>query len=493
MFKGTIFQSFHWYLPNDGKFWNQLAEAAPKLKSLGFSAVWMPPAFKAQGGKSDVGYGTYDLFDLGEFDQKGTVRTKYGTKEEYIQAIKAIHDNGMHAVADIVLNHKAGADELEKMKVVKIDPKDRNNVISEPFEIEAYTKFTFPGRKKKYSEFIWDHTCFTAVDSAKGIDEKGVFRILNDSREGWQKMVSDELGNYDFLMFNDVDFRNDHVRGELNYWAKWYFDQVHFDGVRLDAVKHMPAWFYNEWLDTLRKNTGEEIFAVAEYWSPGKTESIVKYLEATEGRVSLFDATLQNNFCIASKKGKEFNISCIFDDTLVKSHPQNAVTLVGNHDTQPLQALEAYVKPWFRPIAYALILLRDEGYPCIFYPDLFGAEYKDKDKEGNEQNITLPKTEHIETLLELRCDHAYGKQRDYFDHPNCIGWTREGDDKHSGCAVVLSNGEEGEKEMEIGKRYAGKKFVDALGKRKEEVEINKEGWSKFFSPAGSVSVWVAKE
>jgi alpha-amylase len=94
--------------------------------------------------------------------------------------------------------------------------------------------------------------------------------------------------------------------------------------------------------------------------------------------------------------------------------------------------------------------------------------------------------------LQARCNNAYGIQRDYFDHVNCIGWTREGDDEHSGCAVVLSNGDGGNKEMEIGKRYASKKFVDMLGKISEEVEINSDGWGNFFTPAGSVSVWIEK-
>jgi hypothetical protein len=43
----------------------------------------------------------------------------------------------------------------------------------------------------------------------------------------------------------------------------------------------------------------------------------------------------------------------------------NAVTLVDNHDTQPLQALEAPVEDWFKPIAYAFILLRKDGYPAF--------------------------------------------------------------------------------------------------------------------------------
>ena len=60
-----------------------------------------------------------------------------------------------------------------------------------------------------------------------------------------------------------------------------------------------------------------------------------------------------------------------------------------NHDTQPLQALESPVEAWFKPLAYALILLRAEGYPCIFYPDYYGASYKDKGKDGNEYEIHL--------------------------------------------------------------------------------------------------------
>ena len=72
-----------------------------------------------------------------------------------------------------------------------------------------------------------------------------------------------------------------------------------------------------------------------------------------------------------------------FDNTLLQARPTHAVTVVDNHDTQPLQALEAPVMSWFKGIAYALILLRDEGYPCVFYPDLYGAHYKDKGRDGN--------------------------------------------------------------------------------------------------------------
>lgn len=487
-----MLQYFHWYLPGDGTLWKQIKNDSPRLKELGFTAIWLPPAFKASTGGYSTGYDVYDLYDLGEFDQKGTVRTKYGTRQEYIEALEAIRANGMQAMVDIVLNHKAGGDEIEKVNVVKVNPNNRNEAISDPFEIEAYTKFTFPGRQKKYSAFEWNYMCFTGVDYAYNLSEDGIFRIINSNGDGWQEMIDDEKGNYDYLMYNDIDFRNSSVREELDRWGKWYYDQANFDGVRLDAVKHIPSFFYNDWLDNLRKSTGKEIFAVGEYWAGGQLHLLVRYIETTQGRMSLFDSSLHHNFHHASNMGNDYDLRKIFDDTLVKIMPDKAVTVISNHDTQPLQALEAPVEPWFKPLAYALVLLRDEGYPCIFYPDLFGANYKDYGRDGNEYDIWMPGVENIEKLLQARRDYAYGTQRDYFDHANCIGWTREGSGEHSGCAVVLSNGDNGNKTMEVGKRYAGKTFIDLLKKNKTKVKINKDGWGEFFAPAGGVSVWIEK-
>lgn len=54
-----------------------------------------PPAYKGHQGREDVGYGVYDLYDLGEFDQKGSVPTKYGTREEYLSAIRALQARGL--------------------------------------------------------------------------------------------------------------------------------------------------------------------------------------------------------------------------------------------------------------------------------------------------------------------------------------------------------------------------------------------------------------
>ena len=76
----TLMQYFEWYLPADGNHWTRLAEDAQHLADLGICKVWMPPAFKATS-NNDVGYGVYDLFDLGEFDQKGRFAPNMASKK----------------------------------------------------------------------------------------------------------------------------------------------------------------------------------------------------------------------------------------------------------------------------------------------------------------------------------------------------------------------------------------------------------------------------
>lgn len=490
MENAVMLQYFHWYIPTDGNFWNKLKEDAPALAAKGINAVWLPPAFKAAAGGYSVGYDVYDLYDLGEFDQKGTIKTKYGSKEEYKAAVEAAHAAGLMVYADIVVNHMGGADEKELLQARKVDPENRNEFISEAYDIEAYTKFTFPGRQQKYSDFIWDHRCFSGTDYDDLKKESGIFSIINDAGADWEEMVDDEKGNYDYLMYADVEFRNPAVREELKRWGKWYKETINFDGVRLDAVKHISPLFYNEWLDFMRAEFGEQFFAVGEYWAPGNLELMQKYIEATNGRMSLFDAALHHKFHAASEQGKDFDLSTIFNDTLVQANPLLAVTVVDNHDTQPLQALEAPVALWFKPLAYALILLRKDGYPCLFYPDVYGATYTDKGNDGNDHEITIAPVPFLDELLWLRKHKAFGEQRDYFDHGNCIGWVREGIGEGTGCAVVMSNGENGFKPMQMGAQYAGKTFYNYLDKDASHVTINEEGWADFHCTGGMVAVWV---
>ena len=122
-------------------------------------------------------------------------------------------------------------------------------------------------------------------------------------------------------------------------------------------------------------------------------------------------------------------MSKILDGTMMQQQPALAVTFAENHDSQPLQALESVVEPWFKPLAYAIILLRREGYPCIFYADYYGAHYRDLGRDGKEHEIWMDSHRWLlDKFLYARRVYAYGDQYDYFDHDSVVGWTRLGNE-----------------------------------------------------------------
>lgn len=475
----TILQFFEWYLPSDGSLWKEAAAKAKSLAQLGFTKVWLPPAYKGQAGSEDVGYGVYDLYDLGEFDQKGSIRTKYGTKEEYLAAIQALHKEGIEVLPDIVLNHKMGADATEEIEVQIDNSENRNQTISPPEKITAWTRFTFPGRNGTYSDFTWDASCFDGTDWDAKRKQKAVYGFVGKT---WDDEVDSEKGNYDYLMGADVDMDNPAVAEELNRWGSWYLSVTQADGFRLDAVKHIRFSFFTQWLLRLRRESGRDLFAVGEYWKP-ELSSLTHYLDECGAVMSLFDVPLHFKFFALSSANGSFDLRTLFDDTLVRTRPDFAVTFVDNHDTQPGQALESWVAPWCKPIAYASILLREEGIPCVFYGDLYGIPHDH-----------IAPVKELPALLSARQIFAYGPRIDYLDSPDVIGWTYCGDKEHagSGCAVILTDGSENRKTMCVGAQFAHAVFVDLLGNRVEEIVIGDNGCAEFPVNGGSVSVWVLR-
>ena len=482
---GVMMQYFHWYTPADGSLWTELSHSSSRLAALGVTSVWLPPAGKGIGGAADVGYGTYDLFDLGEFDQKGSVRTKYGTKEQYLAACTACRDHGIRVYADAVFNHKMGGDAVETVLANRVDPDNRGQFIGEPATIEAWTHFHFPGRAGQHSTMQWHWQHFQAVDQHDG---EGYYIYLFDGKQ-FDANVDGEKGNYDFLMGCDVDMDHPEVVGELEYWGEWFVNLTGVDGFRFDAVKHIKPTFFRDWMHAVSERTGKPLFGVGEYWS-FDVDVLSAFLETIEFRITLFDAPLHHNFHLAGKAGREYDLRQIFDNSLVARHPTHAVTLVDNHDSQPLQALESVVEPWFKPLAYGLILLRRDGYPSVFYADYFGAEYTDTGNDGNQHKVVMPSHQALlDVLLRVRRELAYGDQIDYFEASNCIGWTRAGNDERAdGIAIVLSNADAGAVRMQMPRPNV--EYRDATGAVAERRTTDADGRAEFVCAPGSISVWV---
>lgn len=91
-----------------GTTWSEIERRIPELAERGYDSLWLPPPFKAGAGTYSVGFDTLDRFDLGDRDQSGTVRTKYGTKADLVRMIRAAHRFGIRVYFDNVMAHNAG-------------------------------------------------------------------------------------------------------------------------------------------------------------------------------------------------------------------------------------------------------------------------------------------------------------------------------------------------------------------------------------------------
>jgi alpha-amylase len=474
----TILQAFEWYLPNDAKHWKHIGEIATTLKKIGFDSVWLPPAYKGASGINDVGYGVYDFYDLGEFDQKGSIPTKYGTKEEYIHAIDLLHQAGLEVYADIVVDHLLGADTTQEVEVVRVSDYNRNQPVSGNEKIDAWCKFDYAGRNAMYSDYVWTWENFNGVNYDQRTSQSAIFEFAG---KHWDKDVDIENGNYDYLMGADLDMDYPETIEQLNAWGKWYQEITHVDGYRLDAVKHIRFSFFIEWLKNRANEAGKEVFSVGEYWN-GNLGALENYLDACGGVMHLFDVPLHYNLYNASSSNGSFDMRYIFDNTLVNSRHNWAVTFVDNHDTQLGQSLASWIEGWFKVQAYALILLKDEGVPCVFYGDLYGIPTQNVNAVGKA----------LETLIYVRRHFAYGPQMNYFDHPDIVGFTRFGDIEHhnSGLALLVTNALGGTKRMCVGATHTGEVFVDCLGNCSEKLIIEEDGCATFIVEDGSTSLWI---
>jgi alpha-amylase len=310
--------------------------------------------------------------------------------------------------------------------------------------------------------------------------------------KSWDNPVDNEFGNYDYLANLDVDFECDYVVEEYKNWGKWYAEFANLDGFRLDAVKHIKYDFFKDWLGSVRRSTGKDLYSVAEYLD-GDMRDLDKYIQATEGTTDVFDFPLWYRFRDASQQDN-YDLRGMFRDTLSEKYPELAVTFVENHDTQPgKEHINNCMENWFKGAAYATILTR-KGKACVFYGDYYGTN------RTTDYPETVPCMQgELEKLLKIRKDYAYGEQIDYLNNSSCIGWVRKGtaDHANSGLATVITNSYDDQYIcMNVGAEHAGEVWYDATGDVQETVTIDGGGYAWFKAKGRNngncYSVWIKR-
>src|SRR4051812_46962737 len=337
----VLMQAFYWDCPKkeDQEFnwWNFVRTKIPALKNVGFTALWLPPASKAANiGGMSMGYDPYDFYDLGEFDQKDSVKTWFGSKDELIELINTIHENNMHVYADLVLNHNNGADAQEKNP---IDNKLR------------WTKF-----HPKSEKFLRNWKCF----------HPSVF-------ERWDNMEFGEMP--------DLCHRDPYVYTEMMKLAQWMIEDIGFDGFRYDFVLGYGGWIVKSILERRYKRDGKTNFApfgVGECWDTDR--SIAQWLDEvnnwSDNPGCAFDFPLRYKLKSVCDEYGYSLLNMTNGGTVSDERPLCAVTFVENHD---IIRNDAIINE--KMLAYAWILTH-EGYPCVFWYDYFNLHLAEEETEN---------------------------------------------------------------------------------------------------------------
>ena len=386
---GVLMQAFYWDCPRvDGQeftWWNHVESRLDGLTKAGITALWLPPAGKAANiGGMSMGYDVYDYYDLGIHDQKGSVKTWFGSEEELRRLIKAAHKKKMKVYADLVLNHNNGADRQEF-----------NPIVSQ----KRWTGFT-----PKSNIFTRDWTCFNPSPYRE--DDPGAFGDMPDLCH-----INPRVST-----------------GILNH-AKWLIEEIGFDGFRYDFVKGFGAWIVRAIHDRNYTRGGKkvELFGVGECWAGD--EFIDSWLDSVNNwaqhRVGAFDFPLRYRLKeLCDSYG--FSLRRLADGgVLMKDRPFEAVTFVDNHDFREGETPEIVND---KLLAYAYILTH-EGYPCVYWKDWFNYGLAGPGSASG-----------IERLVQVHESHAGGRANILYVDDLLYIMERTGAGTQPGLLFALNNG-----------------------------------------------------
>jgi len=242
--------------------WNEVSEKIPEIAEAGYSSLWLPPPSKGGGGSS-IGYDLFDPFDLGDKNQRGTIRTRYGTKAELQRMVRIAHRFGLRVYFDNVMNHRGG-------EVPGFNSSTPTNLYPGTVPGDFHLRTTSDGFYRNASNIrdygsVWqvqNLSLLGLVDIAHE-DPNANFGPTEGSTAPKPVLVRHPnnpeyydrhptLGRVGFGHVTQADlnanpsFYAEDVNAYLIRSIRWLVHETKCDGFRLDAVKHVPGYFFGD-------------------------------------------------------------------------------------------------------------------------------------------------------------------------------------------------------------------------------------------------------
>ncbi|MEG4347462.1 alpha-amylase family glycosyl hydrolase [Microcoleus sp. A003_D6] len=345
-----------------GKYWGGdlqgVIDKLDYLKDMGVTAVWLTPLFEQVEAlfveqAAIHGYWTKDFKRLNpRFIAKGdnpSVNQTQETKDTvFDKLVYELHQRNMKLVLDIVCNH------------------------SNP---------DFSGKKGE----LYDDGVKIADFNDDEDDWYHHYGEVTNWEDEWQ-VQNCELSGLATFNENNIAYRN-YIKSAIKQWL-----DRGVDALRVDTVKHMPIWFWQEFnADILTHRPDVFIFGEWIYSDPRNDRS-VEFVN--ESGMTILDFGL----CVAIRevlgKGAEAGFKLV-QDVLNLDHryygATELITFIDNHDMPRFQSLN----PDRQMLSLAIcLMMTTRGIPCIYY----GTEqYLHDDTEGGNDPYNRPMMEKWDT------------------------------------------------------------------------------------------------
>ena len=349
------------------KYWGGdlggIVEKLDYLRGLGVSAIWITPVFELVHGLTDAegrehatyhGYWARDFRRLDEHLVAKPTDVEVFRRDDTVldKLVAELRRREMILVLDVVCNHSSP--EIGHHKGALYDD----------------------------GEFLtsWDDDRTGWYHRAGGIVD-------------WRNERAVQSGELCGL----ADF-NEHVHSFRQYIKRVMCDWTDkgVGALRVDTVKHMPLWFWQEWVSDLRAHH-PGLFLVGEWfqggcWDPASIEF------ANRSGMTIFDFALQRALedCLARSVYEGFHlVQGVVDRDTSFSRATHLVTFVDNHDMP--RFLSAGGTPRRLEQAINLILV-GRGIPCLYYGD---EQCLHDDRSGGADPYNRPMMERWDTTTPI--------------------------------------------------------------------------------------------